>query len=283
MPAGLYGTGIYGVDTYGPDGPEVPAAVWEEVYGHDYPLTQDDVPVLENGICRVRYEKDQAAFSIDAYNGGEWVEQGRVAFWQNEPDGTEFQIDIFNQPLVLEWTPERAVIGAIFHKFSSGARCVVYITLQRGWTGPRFEAYATWGSGGTGFPGTGVAVRIVPVEPGSTDLGRSSGTAAIVSGTDYGDFAGLEPWAYLLGEDPNLALHLAVLQEDVKLIGRSDTAAYGATRKGVSLAIPATPTIPGYVSATLGIGPRASAAADAETLGRHNLMDCRAVPLLVER
>lgn len=281
MTTALYGLGIYGVDTYGP-GPEDPAPVWEEVYGPDYPLTADDVPVLENGICRVRWVGEQAAFALDAWDAdlADYVEQGRVTAWVVNPAGDRGLFNLLVRPMVLEWTPERAVIGAILS--DGGAdRCALYITLQRGWTGPRFEAYATWAAAGK----PGVALRVVPMMAGNTVFGRSGGTGGtIVNGTDYGDFTGLEPWFYLQPQSPNLGLLGAVLQESAKVIGCFDSTAYGVSRRGVELLAPYGETPAGYLSVTLGIGPNGGAeATEAQNLGRTNLIDARAVPLLVER
>lgn len=270
MPTAHYGTGLYGVDTYG-GGPE---STWEEVYGPDYPLTAGDVPILENGVCRVQYEIAAAAFSLHLHDGEDYVEAGRFSFWHNSDD----QYTLLH-PFVKEWTPERAVVGGAFRPPDSTARCEVYLTLQRGWAGPRVEIYAA-GIDPPDAAKEDVALRLAPALLGLSTLGRSSGTSTLTNGTSYGDFSTLEPWAYVLGPDPNLALHLAVLQEGAAIDGRDDSAMYGAVRHGLSLASPAGD---GYLSATLGVGPRATAAADAETLGRTNLIDARAVPMLVER
>lgn len=280
MTTALYGLGIYGVDTYGAPG----SPPWEEVYGPDYPLTSDDVPVLENGVCRVRYVKERAAFALDAWDSDteDYLEQARVTAWVVNPVGDRGHFSQLVRPMVLEWTPERAVIGATLS--GGGAdRCALYITLQRGWSAPRFEAYVTWAAAGK----PGVALRLLPATVGDTDLGRSSGLlpgGTIVNGTDYGDFAGLPPWFYLMPQGPNLGLLIALLQESATIIGRFDSTAYGTSRRGVEVLSPYASSPAGYISLTLGIGPNGGdQALQAQNLGETNLIDARAVPLLVER
>lgn len=265
----------FGSRTFGGDVFTAVSPDFEEVYGPDYPLTPDDVPVLENGICRVRYEQVKAAFSLHLWVAGDYVEVGRFAFWRTE---TIDQYSTLLRPFVAEWTPDRAVIGAAFRAGEDTSyRCDAYLTLQRGWRGPRVELYPTRAAPAK----PGVFMRLAPATSGATELGRSSGTVAtIASGTGYGDFTAIEPWAYLLGAAPNLALHLAVLQEEAALTGRNDTGMYGAAKSGVSIASPAGA---GYLSATLAAGARGDAADDAQNLGRTNLVDARPRPLLVER
>lgn len=267
-----FGGGTFGGGTFGSESDS--GSPWEEVYGSDHPLTPDDVPLLQNGVCRVQYEQATAVFSLHLYDEFGYVEAGRFSI-HHDDDGQRYSV--LRRPFVAEWTPERAVIGAIFALPDPSVRCCVYLTLQRGWTGPRVELYPAWHPV---TPKPGVIMRLVPAAAGTTELGLSSGPATITDDADYGTFAALEPWAYLLGQSPNPGLHVAVLQEEASLTGRTDSIMYGEPRDGVSLASPAAVD---YLSATLGIGARADVADDAETLGSTNLLDCRAVPMLVER
>lgn len=120
---------------------------WEEVYGPDQPLSTSDVPVLQNGRCRVRYSAGSGAsgspstsgpgFRVDVYNGTTWVEQGFFlpgsASLGNSADFT------LTSAAVLEWTPDRAALLIV--GVTGGLRVRMIITLQRGWSGPRVEVY----------------------------------------------------------------------------------------------------------------------------------------------
>lgn len=108
---------------------------WEEVYGPDYPLSASDVPVLSNGVCRVRFLSSPIyCFAIDEYNGTEWVERSRTVPFA----GTTAMTSIIFVA-VKEWTPER---GVIMVRLLGGGKAIdVYLALQRGWSGPQFQGY----------------------------------------------------------------------------------------------------------------------------------------------
>jgi hypothetical protein len=121
---------------------------WEEVYGLEHPLTLSDVPVLSNSVARVRMEVGAVAamtFAIDtatsvaAGSGGLWTEQGRVGLTVNGQVVTTANL---GTPSVAEWTPERAVVRVPLYGLAS-ARADLYISMQRGWSGPRFELYTS--------------------------------------------------------------------------------------------------------------------------------------------
>lgn len=251
---------------------------WEELYGPDQPLTTADIPVLQNGLCRLRWVDSRSSFALDAFVAGTgYVEQGRVSIWRDTPAGTETQYTTVISRQLVEWTPERAVLHVRLG-ISTTDRVDLYITLQRGWTGPRVEAYASWASAGK----PGVAIRLVPFTSGATTLGREAGTVAISNGTTHlSSFATWAPWLYLLAPAPNLALHAAVLAELVKLIGRASSAEYGSSRNGISITAQDATAIEGYISATLGVGARGSETADATLLGETNLYATQAIPELV--
>jgi len=145
---GPFGTGG-SYDT--PTGPANQQAAygWEEVYGQNHPLSsQTDVPVLDNGLCRVRYDASNlSGFRVDAWGGG-WVEQGKVTFARR--GAVAASLDTLVSAQVEEWTPERAVVLAVMRSSADPAsRELVYVSLQRGWTGPRFEVYTNPRADGT--------------------------------------------------------------------------------------------------------------------------------------
>jgi hypothetical protein len=89
-------------------------AAWEEVYGPDYQwstsiTTAADVPVIENGRCRVRYDATNTpGFRVDVWTGAAWAEQGKVVFQRIGDSVTT--LDTLVSSTLVEWTPERAVI-----------------------------------------------------------------------------------------------------------------------------------------------------------------------------
>jgi hypothetical protein len=131
-------------DTYG----------WEEIYGTDYPYSwlvagaTKDAPVIQNGLCRVRYDNTGAlGFRVDSWNPATsaFIEQGKIttmptvigAALSGTFDNT------FLSAQVLEYTPERAVIELVTQNSATPSiRSSMLIILQRGWTGPRVEVYS---------------------------------------------------------------------------------------------------------------------------------------------
>jgi hypothetical protein len=246
--------------------------LWDNVYGPAQQIAGGDVPVIDNGLARVRYVPDRAAFAFDSWHPttGYYVEEGRATIWRDYPAGTETQAATLVHASLAEWTPERAVVKAIL-AIDAVNRFEVYITLQRGWRGPRIEVYGSWNSAGK----PGVAVRITPSVANMTNIGASTGGLAWSNNTDFGPFGPIEPWMYLLPPAAS-AIDIAVLQGAVRAICRSGTAAYGAARNSVSFSAQYGSTAAGYVSVTLALGAtRTTVAGDAQELGRLNLIDCR--------
>jgi hypothetical protein len=174
---------------------------WEEVYGPDYPLAAGDVPVLANGLCRVRWRPISSspsaagpyALALDSFVPGQgYIEQGMIVVW---PTGA--WINSVVAAAVVEWTPDRAVVRATVLD-TSGNRADVYITLQRAWQGPVVELYGpSSNTHGIGF---------YSFDAVSLDVATSAGAYA---GIDVpGTLAfGTEPWVQLL---PGSATYKAV-------------------------------------------------------------------------
>ncbi|MEW6582731.1 MAG: hypothetical protein AB1416_08225, partial [Actinomycetota bacterium] len=125
-----------------------PQAVWEEVYGPDQPLTAGDVPVLENGLCRVSYDTGNVdGFRVDVWTGSAWAEQGKAVIARH--NGSLFALDTLVSARVVEWTAERAVVCVVMRAAADAtSREEVFLTLQRGWLGPRIEVYPARTAGG---------------------------------------------------------------------------------------------------------------------------------------
>lgn len=238
---------------------------WERVYGPDQPLTPLDVPVLENGVCRATWDTGNRWWDVAYWTGSAWSTDATVI--------AGAYVATLNltalQSRVVEWTPERAVLLVTGVQTPEMVRVKIYVTLQRGWTAPRFEIY------GTDLDSVAnVAVWVHAKSTGDATLQKSTGGAvAITTGGALGTFVGLAPWAALVGPGTDRGVWLSVLQEALTLTG-----ATLASREGVALS-----STSGYVSVWLGLGPRASAVTDATTHGTLGLYDTRLVPELVSR
>lgn len=234
-------------------------ANWHDVYGVDQPLTAGEIPVLDNAIARVVPDVATGRLDVQSWSGSAWVTDATVL---PAAGMTAFRGS------VVEWTTERAVL-LITGQDSGPKRMAMYVTLQRGWTGPRVEIYVVDSAGA----GAANSIGVVAKSTGDSTYQRSNvGATAIVSGTSIGTFAALQPWALLLGPGTDRAVHLAVLEDTVNMRGT-----ILSSREG--LLFEAT----GYVSVQVGTGPRASGVADATAAAQMHLYDQRAVPELVTR
>lgn len=235
-----------------------PDAAWEEAYGPDWPLAEGDAPVLDNGLCRVRLSSaNNVGLAVDAWAAGAWDEQGKLLV-QRIGDSSG-PCDALVSASILEWTPERAVISLILRRTADlYSREQVFVTLQRGWTGPRVEAYPTPLSSGAG--GDAALVWFAIGAPaGDSALKVDSGGAAAVQqaagafspgAIGASTFTG-ENQVSLLRGGAGFAMQMAVVQANLAGRVEASSAAYGATRNGI--AVQSTGST-GYVSAHLGLG-----------------------------
>jgi hypothetical protein len=101
----------------------------------------NDVPVVENGLVRVRYDSATTpGFRLDVWNGSSYVEQGKMIV-QRVGDVTGV-CNTWVSASLVEYTPERAVILAVLaNSGDSYSRERIYITVQRGELGATFECY----------------------------------------------------------------------------------------------------------------------------------------------
>lgn len=128
---------------------------WSEVYGPDWPwywpttsTGEPDAPVLENGYTRVRFDNTNTpGFRVDVWTGTAWVEQCKVWF-QRYNSGLATPVAVADATLLSagleEYGQERAVMKVVMSEAGNtdtSSREMIYVTLQRGWSGPRFELY----------------------------------------------------------------------------------------------------------------------------------------------
>lgn len=234
---------------------------WEQVYGPDQPLTAGGIPTVENAVCRCVVAPSTGYVDVQSWTGSAWSTDATVR------PATNIAIQ---GARVLEWTPERAVllIGGV-----AGVRVQMFVTLERGWTGPRVECYADQDEGAA------TAELYVHVKSsGTTTLTRSDGSVTIQPGLYYGTFASRAPWALLQGPGTDRAVHLAVVQAGAELTGTA-----GPTGTAVSGRNGVRAGALQYVSLWVGLGLAASGVADATAHGQRGLIDARAIPELVAR
>lgn len=237
-------------------------ASWEQVYGPDQPMTAGDIPVMDNGLVRLVFTFATGLVDVQGWTGSAWVTDATVA-----PLVTGMTV---TRARVVEWTPERAVIAITGLSGSGGStvRHEVFISLQRGWTGPRFEAYAD----AIGATGTAQLTVYAKSTGDSTAQRDSGGAVAITNGATVGGSFNNKPWVLLLGPGTDRAVHVAVIQTTPTLTG-----ALMSSREGITFANN------DYVSVWVGLGARATGVADATAHGQRGLIEARVVPELVAR
>lgn len=115
-----------------------PHSTWEEVYGADWPWA--GLPALENYVARVAVTTG-GVISLAYWDGSAFTEY-TVADVRARVSSTDYTLDTILSVGVHEWTPDRGVVRLVMEKSGQdGTRCDVYLTLQRGWLGPRIEVY----------------------------------------------------------------------------------------------------------------------------------------------
>jgi hypothetical protein len=231
---------------------------WEEVYGPDHPLTSDDVPVLENGLCRVRYDSSNPpGFVVDLYDGTEWTEQGKLIV--ERLGDSDAYLDTLVSAAVMEWSPDRAVIRAVMRVADdANSREDLYLTLQRGWMGPRLEVYPAPQSDGTDAGAKlqwsvadadtdDSALMLIASDASSSKQTAGSGSSSFTA-ADLSTFGGENWLALLRGGSDAFTVVMSVLQADAQARVEAETEAYGATRNGISVSASET----GYASVKMG-------------------------------
>jgi len=249
-----------------------PDAAWEEVYGPDWPWfgSTSDVPVLENALVRVRYvSANTDGFAIDRWTGSAWSEEGKVTI-RRVGDTTGF-CDTLVSARLHEWHPHRAVVAVVMRRAADlYSREEVFITLQRGWKGPRFEVYPASVAAGT-KAGAGVFYTVAAADPAPGVAIKQDTSSVAINDVIVGGGATLgastftgEDWAALVSSTSSQVLAIAVTQAAATAIHGAFSEAYGAGRNTLGVQ---TAALTGYVSARLGFSsPVASTRVEAESM-----------------
>lgn len=232
---------------------------WEELYGNEQPKTPGDVPVMANGLCRVRWIAAASVFAVDNYVPGVgYIEQGRVSVWHDD-NGTLTQHGTLRSVDLLSWTSERAVLRVITTAISGANtyRMETYVTVHRGGTGPRFECYPSPGLSGANL---GAHIRWAPYQPtdpfaltignAARPFYQSDQGVAWAGGPDDFTGVGSEPWLAQIGGDRMTAIAVSRVADRIRRY--DDTGSYGSTRKAVAVCADYGTAQAGYVCAYFG-------------------------------
>lgn len=261
---------------------------WEEVYGADQAQTAGDILVMTNQKCRLRWVAANSAFAVDAYEPtlGVWEEEGRVTLWDSAEAQDAYVQHTYVVPggkgaltTVLEWTPERTMVKISTLRATGNitARLDTYISLQRGWTAPRFETYCY----AEEFAEAGCQIRWTPNSASNYLVAAPS--SAVSAGDDalfgWASSPGSvwstlgEPWVTTVPVAGGGVVTIASLQELARVPRYVDNAAYGGgNRDSIAVAArfgepqTANGLLYGYASMHLGFtqSPQTIAVGEAE-------------------
>lgn len=149
-----------------------PTAGWEEVYGPDWPWT--GLAVIDNYVART-YLTTGETFAMEYWDGAAYTEFGAVTI-KARISSTDYTLDTVLATTVHEWTPDRAVVKFTMHRAAqTGTRCDVFVTMQRGWRGPRIEVY----------PSTSGQTVKISIDPTGT-LNSTTLPASFTAAVNYG-------------------------------------------------------------------------------------------------
>jgi hypothetical protein len=273
-----------------------PTTGWEEVYGPDWPLTASDAPVIENSLARVSYDTSNTdGFVLERWGGTSWIQEGKVCFSRNTGGGGTF-LDTFVSADVMEWTPERGVIRAVMKVAAdTSSREEVYVTVQRGWTGPRFEVYPA--KSGTITAGAGIYFAPLETPAGTVyvrkeddaGLATSTGTPNIGSGTVGASTFNDENWVAYSSTGGTTQVNMAVVQSTIQAWAFQTSIHYGSNRNVFGVE---TFNASGYTSAHMGFVTQTggtlvendtSTRLGSQDLGASVLTDSQSFPTIVSR
>lgn len=275
-----------GEEAYGPD--QTPVVLAADTFRG----TRGGCDAVENGICRVRvlYGEDYAytlpkfMLALDSPLAGfagkpGWAELGRILVHDQASSGGAWNVNVqLANAAIVEWTPERAVVRYTLTRsvFANTTRVDVYVTLGRGWAGPRVEVYTASGRPG-GPTAHGLAVRWVPNVITELFLGTSAGSVAAGDpGTTWAATGlamstwlafGLAPWQSLAPVDASVASVAATFVQAALTDFRvSDTDAYGGSARNAAMwGAPYGSGGQGYASVQFGVLPAPMRLLEAET------------------
>ena len=215
--------------------------------------------MLDNSLVRVRWDNANTdGLMLERWNGTAWTEAGKLLIWRIG-DTSGFCDTLVRAELVAS-DPERATVRMVLRRAAdSFSREEVFVTLQRGWLGPRVEVYPSPLAAGTPAgaaitytmkaSGAATATRqdavvanAQPVQQTDTTFSASY-SAAVTLGA--GTFSVGENHATLLPNTGEGAANVAVVQTGVSALVFGDSSAWGAARNGLAI----SGTALGYVSA----------------------------------
>lgn len=144
-----------------------PETAWEEVYGADWPWS--GCIALDNSLCRI-VETANGVLVWERWNGTAYAKVADLM-----PRFSNAALNTVMSRSVIEWTPDRVVVRLVAHAASTpGSRAEVFVTLQRGWLGPRLDVYVQHLAG--------AQVAVLPVGGVSANTVPASFAAAVNSG-----------------------------------------------------------------------------------------------------
>lgn len=244
-----------------------PADAWEEALGTDWPWydATSDAPVIENGLARCRFAAGAIpGVTVDTWTGSAWLEVGTFIV-KREGGGGESAtwLNTLVRAELVELSPEVAVVRMVLGSdLVANARERLYVTLQRGWRGPRVEVYAAPRTDGA--DPADLYLWLEQADAGGMVVTRSSGsvvaTESLFSTTPAvvgaGVFTSGEPWlAVATGDGTPLALVPVLESHEAHVVQTS------AARNAVGVA-----TSTGYAGLQLAAGGNGGDALEAEAM-----------------
>jgi hypothetical protein len=251
---------------------------WETVYGPTQALTAGEPPVMENGLCRMRWDTQGSVpgFAIDAWTGTAWEEHAKAYAFRGAAN-----LDALVSCRLTEWTPERAVLKLVLAASGDGtARETLIVTLQRGWTAPRLELYPA-----APLASVGLVFSTRPADTTINWTNDSSGTTVTQSavpsavGPAFTNVSNVG-WMTRTGRSPS-TLQFALQLTGPVMSARRSTKAYGTLAYETVFTVTAT-----YLSVHLGIGVSSNGNSSRTGVIDHSetsLMDTQSIPILVAR
>lgn len=242
---------------------------WEELYGPNQPIGfPSGVPtdvVVQNGVCRVTVSSG-GVFTVDRLTSS-----GFSAACTVQPlNGPSASLQLRDAQIV-RWTPDEAVVRFELDNTQVGlsethARCRLYLTVRRGESAPRVEAYLD-----AGLATSVVRLRVLPSQTGNVALDTSTTDASnITDDTDYGTFAARDPWL-TLAPTSGPVIAAAISRATAKIRGRVQ-----GSQRGVEIYDP-TPADTSYASVLLAL------TSDGPGHGQRSLADVRLTPTFLPR
>lgn len=228
--------------------PQVNAG-WEEVFGPEQPLTPVEVPVIANGMARVRWNGAVRAFTVDAYIAGlGYFEMGRVSVFHDDGAGW-VQHGQLEFAAVVAQTHEQATLRVTTTVISGTTvnRLDTYITMTRGVPGPRFEVYPAPRADGTK---RGTQIRFTHANGSDPLWLHMRGAILRTSDHEWTDAENLGTGAVFASFMGGLrGITIATQRNGVEYRIYNDTVAYGAARKAAAICAPIGGAMAGYCSA----------------------------------